>query len=53
MRSYMAAEHLHGPLVFQGAVDTDDPAEGVDWPMLLAQVFDDTYSTVECQGVGS
>ena len=48
----LVAEHLYGPLTLRGAVETDDPTAGVDWPLLVAQILDTSYTTVERKGVG-
>lgn len=47
LRPSIEAEHVYGELCFQGAVDTDELAPGIDWAMLLTCVLDASYAVVD------
>lgn len=52
MRPTIEAEQLHGPLQFQGVVETDHEVEGIDWFVVIAEVLDASYATIERNVVG-
>lgn len=52
MRPAMEAEHLHGPLQFQGVVETDHEVDGIDWFVVIAEILDASYATIERNVVG-
>ena len=47
LRPSIEAEHEYGELHFQGAVDTDELAPGIDWAMLLTCVLDASHAVVD------
>ena len=47
MRPTIEAEHLYGPLQFQGVVETDQAVEGIDWVLVIAEILDASYATIE------
>lgn len=47
LRPSIEAERRYGQLHFQGALDTDELAPGIDWAMLLTFVLDASYATVD------
>lgn len=52
MRPSIEAEHLYGQLHFQGAVETDHDVEGIDWFVVIAEILDASYATIERNVVG-
>ena len=48
----LIAEKLYGPLKLRGTIETDDHAKGFTWPLLLGQMDDTDYTTVQRLGAG-
>lgn len=52
MRPSIEAEHRYGQLHFQGAVETDHDVDGIDWFVVIAEILDASYATIERSVMG-